>query len=267
MCRAIKDCVAEWPFNSRDVTFHDYVKDNTMIGCALVLDDDEEVTKVVEHGLLQEGFTVVCCHSVKQFERAFENRQFDLLFIDVTLPDGNGMDVARVIRSETAAGIIILTGRGDELDQVLGLELGADDYITKPFRIRELRARAKAVHRRTSGAGERHAPNQNTGTAKSQTIQDLEIVRDARLVRGRDGQPVDLTTLEFDVLSALAARPNQVLSRDQLMDHVRGRDWSAYDRTIDGLVSRLRKKLFPDGSGTRRIKTIRSIGYMMVKDI
>ncbi|MEQ8903479.1 MAG: response regulator transcription factor [Roseovarius sp.] len=237
-----------------------------MTHLTIVLDDELEITRILDKALREEGFEVICCHSMQSFKEKFEENAADLAFVDLGLPDGNGLEVARWVKEESDAGVIILTGRGDEIDRVLGLELGADDYIVKPFGIRELRARAKAVLRRVLAARQ---PVQDTPAPASNNVQvlhGLTISYESRVVRDESGQEIELTTLEFDVLCVLAARPNRVFSRDQIMDNVRGPDWAAYDRSVDGLISRLRRKLFTDGSGTNKIKTIRGVGYMLVGD-
>jgi DNA-binding response OmpR family regulator len=237
-----------------------------MTHLTIVLDDELEITRILDKALREEGFEVICCHSMQSFKEKFEENSADLAFVDLGLPDGNGLEVARWVKEESDAGVIILTGRGDEIDRVLGLELGADDYIVKPFGIRELRARAKAVLRRVLAARQ---PVQDTPVPVSNSVQvvhGLTISYESRVVRDGAGQEIELTTLEFDVLCVLAARPNRVFSRDQIMDNVRGPDWAAYDRSVDGLISRLRRKLFTDGGGTNKIKTIRGVGYMLVGD-
>lgn len=233
-----------------------------MGGMVGVLEDDRDIADIVSNGLNEDGFEVMLFRSVEEFELGFHRNSFDLLLVDVSLPDGNGMDVVRDVKSRTSAGIIFVTGRGDEIDQVLGFELGADDFVVKPFRIRELRARAKALYRRLKQV-RGGSPAVVRGV---QSLHGLEIVRESRLVKRTDGEVVDLTPLEFDVLSILASCLNRTLSRPQVMDKIRGPEWNADGRSIDGLVSRLRSKLFPDGTGSRKIRTVRGVGYMMVSD-
>jgi DNA-binding response OmpR family regulator len=196
-------------------------------------------------------------------DRALETSNIDIFIIDVMLPDANGMNVARDLRQSTEAGIILLTGRDEEMDHVLGLELGADDYVTKPFRLREFRARVNAVYRRV--AKRTHLAENDPTPPPQEALKPpgLVIIPSARTVHRDSGESVALTTMEFDVLIALASRPNRVLTRNEIMDDVRGPDWAAYDRAIDGVVSRLRRKLYPDDHGHEHIKTIRGIGYML----
>ncbi len=233
----------------------------------LLLDDDPEIRAMVEEVLSQEGYAVTAADTIQAAREATVQTQFDLLVLDVMLPDGNGLKFAREVRAMCDAGIILLTGLGDETDRVLGLEVVADDYIVKPFLLREFRARVNAVHRRVS----RGAPPADHATAtpspESETpplvFHGRRLDPASRTIIDDVGQPMDLTTLEFDVIRVLAENRNRVLSRDQIMDRVRGADWAAYDRNVDGLVCRLRRKLYPDGSGARRIKTVRNVGYML----
>lgn len=235
-----------------------------MTNLAIIVDDEVEITRIVETALSEEGFTVLSCHSIREFKERFQQSSVDLVLIDLGLPDGNGLEAARWTKEVSDVGVIILTGRGDEIDRVLGLELGADDYVVKPFGIRELRARAKAVLRRVLAARSAKKDPLPEEVENAQVLHGLQILRPSRVVRDSDGQEIELTTLEFDVLSILASRPDRIYSRDQIMDIVRGPDWAVYDRSVDGLISRLRRKLFTDGSGAKKIKTIRGVGYMLV---
>jgi DNA-binding response OmpR family regulator len=228
----------------------------------IILEDDPEVCRILVHAAETDGNRASAYDNIKDFTQATHDHSFDIFLIDVGLPDGNGMALLQALRGRTNGGIIMVTGSGDEIDAVLSLELGADDYVTKPFRIRELRARIKAVARRLKpglmppegeGVGDRNAVY---------TVNDLTINRQSRSVRKQDGTEIDLTTLEFDLLLALTGRVNVVRSRDELMDSVRGPDWSAYDRNIDGLISRLRAKLFVGDQGSNCIRTVRGVGYM-----
>lgn len=238
-----------------------------MSNVALILDDDPGVRDLVANSLRDDGYEVILCGNMEQFLQGRNRHDINLYIIDVKLPDADGMQITRELRGETDAGIIMLTGYGEEIDRVLGLELGADDYVTKPFRVRELRARIKAVMRRIQGQHKNGQEASATAAeAKTQRIHDFRINRASRTVQRESGDTVDLTTLEFDLLSILASHVNVVLSRDQIMDHLRGPNWSVYDRSIDGLISRLRSKLFKDDEGRHKIKTVRNIGYMLVSD-
>jgi len=228
----------------------------------LILEDDREIQRLLSDAMEIEGYDTVTCSSIREMQIADAEHDIGLYLIDISLPDGDGLDVARSLRLKSDKGIVLITGRGDEIDTVLGLELGADDYIVKPFRVRELRARIKSVVRRLRLAGSPAPADDANHVPGEYVVQGIGINPASRNVRATTGEALHLTTLEFDLLLALTSPPNRVLSRDQIMDKVRGPNWAAYDRTVDGLVSRLRNKLFRDGTGHDKIKTIRGIGYM-----
>lgn len=232
----------------------------------LILEDDGEVQRLLSDAMQMEGFDTVTCSTVNEMRKADAAHDIGLYLIDINLPDGDGLEVARVLRTQSDRGIVLITGRGDEIDTVLGLEFGADDYIVKPFRIRELRARIKSVVRRLRPTSTGDAAFDVPREPGVYVVQNIAINTESRNVCFEDGEQLYLTTLEFDLLLALTSPPNRALSRDQIMDKVRGPNWSAYDRTVDGLVSRLRNKLFRDGTGHDKIKTIRGIGYMFCDD-
>jgi len=230
----------------------------------LILEDDLDVQSLLRDAMEVEGYTTVSCSNVQAFQDAKDKSLVDLYLIDIHLPDGDGLDVVRVLRTEGTQGIILISGRGEEIDTVLGLELGADDYIVKPFRVRELRARIKSVVRRLRA--ETPGPAVSGEGSCEYVVQGIRINNQSRTVWSEQGDRLLLTTLEFDLLLALTSPPNRVLSRDQIMDKVRGPNWAAYDRTVDGLVSRLRSKLFGDDTGHEKIRTIRGVGYMFSDD-
>jgi DNA-binding response OmpR family regulator len=223
----------------------------------LVLDDDPAVLRLVEAALRDEGVAVLAGETVAWAERTLAATPVDLCIVDLDLPDGNGLALIRDLRACSEMGIIILTGHGAEDDQLVGFEEGADDYVVKPFRIRELRARVQAVLRRAQ-QGARH---EEAAPAPDHTFGRYRVYLGARQVLDEAGQEVTLTPMEFDALTAFLQNPNAVLSRDQLMTAIRGRDWASYDRSIDSLVSRLRAKL-PAANGERpSIVTVYGIGY------
>ena len=232
----------------------------------LILEDDPDVRNLLNEAMQMDGFDTILCSRIADMSKAARDRDIALYLIDINLPDGDGLEVAKSLRSTSDCGIVLITGRGDEIDTVLGLEFGADDYIVKPFRVRELRARIKSVARRLRTTHAPAAADVVPASADSYVVQDITINPASRSVYTSTGEQLYLTTLEFDLLLALTTPPNRALSRDQIMDKVRGPNWSAYDRTVDGLVSRLRTKLFRDGSGQEKIKTIRGIGYMFCDD-
>jgi two-component system torCAD operon response regulator TorR len=235
----------------------------------LVVDDQEDILDLLDSALSAEGYRVVKTTSVREFWDAHAGMSAALFIVDLTLPDGNGFGIIRALRRQTDRGIIILSGRGDEADHVLGLELGADDYVTKPFRIRELTARVNAVVRRSAqaAAGPQNAAPALPPTAKAPAPQiDVEfdgyrLSYGGRQLWAPDGTEIELTTSEFDLLAALTQRRGQVLNRDQIMNGIKGRDWESYDRVVDGIVSRLRRKMPVVGRKSHYIRTVHGVGY------
>ena len=216
----------------------------------LVVDDEPAIRRLIRRCLEPEGYRIEEAGSAADARRLVERTRYDLVTLDLNLPDGDGTDVARAIKSIRDVPLIMVTGKGDVIDRVVGLELGADDYIAKPFHVRELLARVRAVLRR-SGPAERSA-------AGILAIGDLRLDPNLRDVRDAQGVPLALTTTEFDMLHALAEAGGRPMTRDALMDRLRGHEWSAFDRSIDNAVARLRKKL-PKGA----IRTVRGLGYQI----
>ena len=237
----------------------------------LVLEDEPLILDEVRETLADDGFNVLTAETVGDFWALAENHRIDLFVLDLMLPDGNGLEIAKTLRQKSDVGIIILTGKKGETDRVVGLEIGADDYVTKPFSPRELSARVASVLRRTKGSvypGD--GPGDGQGDAdKAEVVEFAGWTLDlaARHLLAPDGGDVHLTTAEFELLSAFVEGPNRVHSRDYLMDRVHGRDWAGYDRGIDGVVSRLRKKLRSGDGGPDIIKTVRGAGYMFTPKV
>lgn len=237
----------------------------------LAVDDEVSVLEVLQATLSSEGYDVCVATSVAEFREQNSAAHFDLYIIDLTLPDGTGFALIRDLRPSMTAGIIILTGRDDETDSVLGLELGADDYVTKPFRPRELVARVNAVNRRLTMAAQvpaqadtdmpAPAAQTNDGPPIDHEFGGFKMSSVARQVWAPDGSEVNLTTGEFSVLLAIVERRGRVLSRDQIMSFAKGRDWESYDRAIDGVISRLRRKIVR-ADGSQFIRTVHGIGYI-----
>ncbi len=227
----------------------------------LVVDDDVELCDLVSEYLEPEGFEVAAVHTGDQgLERALSG-DYSLVVLDVMLPGMNGLDVLRRVRAKSRVPVLILTARGDDVDRIVGLEIGADDYLPKPFNPRELLARIRAILRRAHGGqGIAGAPPEPVN------IGDVEIDPGARTVR-RGGENVELTAVEFALLEALVRSAGQVITRDQLASAVLGRRFVAYDRSIDMHVSKLRKKLGPQPDGSERIKTIRGVGYTYARPV
>ncbi len=235
----------------------------------LAVDDEASILALLHIALDDEGFELSTAQTLEQFWQLDEAGEYDLYLIDVNLKDGNGLSIMRELRQKTDKGIILLTGRSSEIDHVVGLESGADDYITKPFRLRELTARMNAVYRRTvysglSTAGDTKSESQGGAQEYDFEFDGYRLQIAARTLWGRDNQEVLLTSAEFNLLVGLLKRRGQVLNRDQLMNAVKGQDWESYDRAIDGLVSRLRRKIQPLGQNSHYIRTVHGVGYMFV---
>lgn len=232
----------------------------------LMIEDDARLAQMVGEYLGQSGLQVTHCADGKSGLAQLQGEAGaplpDLVILDLMLPDMDGLEVCRRIRSLQGSAaqvpVLMLTAKGDPMDRIIGLELGADDYLPKPFEPRELLARIRAIlRRRTDGA---------TAAAATQALRfgSLEIDRDARTVTV-GGQPADLTSYQFDLLVALAERAGRVLTRDQIMEAVRGRELEAFDRSIDVHMGRIRAAIESDPKNPRRILTVRGVGYVFAK--
>jgi two-component system response regulator CpxR len=219
----------------------------------LIVDDDIELTELVGEYLRSEGFEVEAVHDGEAGLQRALSAQPSLVVLDIMLPKMNGLDVLRSLRPKSRVPVLILTARGDDMDRIIGLEIGADDYLGKPFNVRELVARIRAILRRA------HAPA--TSDRDAIDVDDVHLDPGARTVR-RDGQNVDLTSVEFEILELLMRHAGQVVSRDQIAEEVLGRQLFAYDRSVDVHVSKVRRKLGPAPNGDERIKTVRGEGYV-----
>ncbi len=219
----------------------------------LLIDDDHKLGDMLAEYLGGRGFRVEHRADVQSGLRALRGGTFEALILDVMLPDGDGFEVCRTVRAEGDIPILMLTGRGDELDRIVGLELGADDYLPKPFNPRELLARLKAIVRRRQGP--------SSVAEAVMRFGPLEIDRGRREVRLR-GEARELTSHQFAILVVLAERAGRVQSREQLMEAVRGETLEAYDRSIDVHVSRIRAAIEDDPTKPKRIKTVRAAGYV-----
>ena len=227
-------------------------------GHILIVDDEREICNVVEEYLTGEGYRVSTAHDGAGMRRVMGQAPVDLVILDLMLPGEDGLTLARSLRSESAIGIIILTGRGETVDRIIGLEMGADDYLPKPFHLRELLARVKSVLRRVHGqVGDdaRPARSRLRFAGWNLDLASRELLSPA-------GLEVRLTTGEFDLLAAFVSNANQVLSRDRLLDLARNREAGPFDRTIDVQVGRLRRKIEDDPQSPTLIKTVRGSGYI-----
>lgn len=233
----------------------------------LVVDDEVAISQVIADALEPAGYRVERAHSAGEFREIDKEREFDVYLFDLLLPAANGMDLVRYTREKCQAGIIILTGNHSEIDVILGLELGADDYITKPFKPRELCARVRSVARRAAMPDRTWLEDAVAVQANDQdappSYRGWTINANSRTVRHESGQFPALTTSEFDVLALLLGNHGRVQTRDRILDEIRGTEWAAYDRLVDGLVSRIRKKLKDIEPDCDPIRTIRGVGYIV----
>jgi two-component system OmpR family response regulator len=222
----------------------------------LVVDDNREIRDLVSRALNREGYRVSTAADGRAMRKVMADSRIDLILLDLMLPGEDGLSLCRGLRAESNIPVIMLTAKGDEVDRVIGLEMGADDYVAKPFGSRELIARIRAVLRRS---GEAPAPGQQP---KHYRFDRWTLDAGARELLRDDGVTVPLSTGEYDLLITFVERPQRVLTRDQLLDLARGRTAAAFDRSIDTQVSRLRKKLERDPGEPTLIKTVWGGGYM-----
>jgi two-component system OmpR family response regulator len=233
-------------------------------GHILVVDDQQEICDLVQEYLTGEGYRVSTAHDGPGMRRQLSQAPVDLVILDLMLPGEDGLTLARALRSESAIGIIILTGRGETVDRIICLEMGADDYLPKPFHLRELLARVKSVLRRVqSRTGELGAQPSRSHARFAGWSLDLA----SRELLSPNGEEVRLTTGEFDLLTAFVTNANQVLTRDRLLDLARNREAGPFDRTIDVQVGRLRRKLEDDSQNPSLIKTVRGSGYIFTPTV
>jgi two-component system phosphate regulon response regulator OmpR len=222
----------------------------------LLIEDDEHLSSMLSEYLGTRGYTVTTRATATDGLKLLRQGGFAALVLDIMLPDLDGFEVCRRVRAESDIPILMLTARGDEMDRIVGLELGSDDYLPKPFNPRELLARLRAILRRRGPAGMARTAPLRFGR--------LEIDRDARVVRV-DGIERPLTSYQFELLCVLAMHAGRVMSREALMDHVRGEELEAFDRSIDVHIARIRAALEDDPRHPRRIITVRGAGYVFAK--
>jgi two-component system, OmpR family, response regulator RegX3 len=219
----------------------------------LIVEDEESISEPLATALEREGYEIAVAPTAEVALDALGSKDPDLVLLDVMLPDGDGREILRDIRSRGSTPVIMLSARGEETDMVVGLELGADDYVSKPFRAAELIARIRAVLRRT---GERQAEPKRSAL----DVDDVHLDVDTRTVT-KDGEPLELTLKEFDLLRVLMERAGRVASRQELMDEVWNPHWFGPTKTLDVHVSSLRKKLDDDPNEPRYIHTVRGVGF------
>lgn len=233
----------------------------------LVVDDDPKIRALLRSCFEGEGACVHEATDAASVARFFEGTRPDLVTLDLGLGHEDGFDIARTIRKTHDTPIIMLTGKDDVIDRIVGLELGADDYVTKPFHVREMIARAKAVLRRYDAPNEGHAETTTSydPSEDSMMLDGLLLDFGRMTVRDRNGEDCELTTADFKLMKAFVEHSGRPLSRDRLMDLINGPEWVPLDRTIDNQVARLRKKIERDPARAKLIKTVRGIGYMLTE--
>jgi two-component system OmpR family response regulator len=226
----------------------------------LVVDDDDELRALLQTYLGEQSFAVMTVADGPTMRAALAAESFDLVILDVMLPGEDGLALCRELRAKSRIPILMLTARGDELDRIIGLEMGADDYLPKPFHPRELLARIRSILRRVQElAGE--------GPARELNFNGWTLDLGARHLVGADGVAVPLSSGEFRLLQALAENANRVMSRDRLMDVLSGREAGPFDRSVDVMISRLRRRLGDDGREPEIIKTVRNEGYLFAAKV
>lgn len=229
----------------------------------LIVDDDREIRDLLARFLVRHDFRVDTAADGKEMDRVLAGGRFDLIVLDLMMPGEDGLSICRRLRNDSTIPIVMLTALGEEADRIVGLEIGADDYLPKPFNPRELLARIRAVLRRLDSNGA--TPDGNR--ARKLSFNSWQVDLAARELRDPEGTLVVLTSGEFDLLEALVERPQQVLSRDQLADLTSGRVLGPLDRSIDVALSRLRRKLGEDPKTPKLIKTVRHGGYYFASDV
>jgi DNA-binding response OmpR family regulator len=233
----------------------DAAPSDTALPHLLVVDDDAEIRAMISRYFGTHGFKVSSAGDGAALRAAIAAETIDIVLLDLGLPREDGLELTRWLRERWRGAIIIVTGRGDSVDRVVGLELGADDYVAKPFDLRELLARARSVLRRTQ-------PAPQSATDDRLAFAGFQLHADARRLIGPDGADVALTTGEFELLQAFLAAPGRVLTRDELIEQMHGRSAGPYDRAIDVQVGRLRRKIERDSASPELIKSVRGAGYL-----
>ncbi len=229
----------------------------------LVVDDHADIRDLLKRFLEQHGYRVSCARDGREMKKLLEHSTIQLIVLDLMLPGEDGLTLCRELRVHSAIPIVMLTAMGEDMDRIVGLEMGADDYLAKPFNPRELLARIKAVLRRSQPQDE---PPAEIGVAHYYFAQwQLDMLR--RELVDSSGIGISLSTAEFDLLKVFLERPQRVLSRDQLLDLARGREAQAFDRAIDTQVSRLRRKLEQDAKNPELLKTVWGGGYLFAAEV
>jgi DNA-binding response OmpR family regulator len=232
----------------------------------LVVDDDPDIRELLEDYLGDQGYKVVALATADAFRQALTEHEPDVVLLDVGLPEEDGLSLARYVREHFDVGIIMVSGAGETIDRIVGLEVGADDYLAKPFDPRELLARVKSVLRRYKHQANKVPSEADRGSGAPRRVRmgvgvlDLDSCQ----LLDADGKEIPITAMEFELLKVFCERPNRPLSRDQLLNLTQNRDWDPYDRSIDIRIARLRRKIEPDPEKPVFLKTVRGMGYMFV---
>lgn len=233
----------------------------------LIVDDDREIRDLLGRFLAKHGYRTTAVVDGREMWKALDERAIDLVVLDVMLPGDDGLALCRQLRSRSSVPVIMLTAMGEEVDRIVGLEMGADDYLAKPFNPRELLARIKAVLRRTNSVPNAAAVAAESAAGRALGFAGWTMRIDQRSLTSPEGVLVPLSTGEFDLLAAFVAHPQRVLSRDQLLDLARGRDAQPFDRSIDVQVSRLRRKIEANPAEPTLIRTVRGGGYLFAAKV
>jgi DNA-binding response OmpR family regulator len=228
----------------------------TMNKTILVVDDEERLTSLLKAYLQQEGFRVLTAGNGLGALEVIRSGPPDLIVLDIMMPQMDGVEFLKVLRTQHSTPVILLTARVGDEDKIIGLELGADDYLTKPFRPRELLARVRAVLRRAGRSGPEPAILHSGDLTLDRARHEILL----------DGHPIDLTPTEFEILAALMAAPGKVFTRMELLERAQGVGYEGYERTIDAHIKNLRAKIDPGGQDTQRIQTVYGVGYRLARE-
>jgi len=229
----------------------------------LVVDDEADIRDLLSEYLGGHGYSVTTASNGEAMRDAVRQQRPQVVLLDVNMPGEDGLTLARWLRNEMEVAIIMVSGAGEAVDRIVGLEVGADDYVSKPFDPRELLARIKSVSRRYQPQI-KSTPDQNKDPDETMVFAGYRLNLATHQLNDPDGNEVPLTSMEFDLLRVFAERPNRVLTRDQLLQLTQNRDWDPYDRSIDIRITRIRRKLESNPNKPKIIKTIRGSGYMFV---
>ena len=233
----------------------------------LVVDDDAEIRMLLRRCFELEGYAVAEAKNGAEMRARMHAQTIHLITLDLNLGGEDGLSLAREIRAQRNVPIVMISGKDDPIDRVVGLELGADDYVTKPFHLREVLARIRAVLRRYENSVQSQSAAVPAAVQSGFAFEGFTLRPAKRELTNGAGQAVELTTAEFNMLQMFVERPSRVLSRDNIMDLLKGHEWSPFDRSIDSLVARLRKKIEVDVDTPRLIKTVRGVGYVFAVEV